>query len=40
MKKNSVGLLFKPTSVFVSKYQLYLPNKKELEDKVKELISE
>jgi hypothetical protein len=27
-------------NIFVSKYQLYLPDKKELEEKVKELISE
>ena len=27
-------------NIFVSKYQLYLPDKKELENKVKELINE
>ncbi len=27
-------------NIFVSKYQLYLPDKKELEEKVKELINE
>lgn len=27
-------------NIFVSKYQLYLPDKKELEEKVKELIND
>jgi hypothetical protein len=27
-------------NIFVSKYQLYLPDKKQLEEKVKELINE